>query len=287
MIFNLSLMMKPYFIQRLQDAQTISDSMVCVGLDPDLNKLPKSLRKRYRSPQSAVLAFNEAIIQATVPYACAYKLNAAFYESLGSCGFDVLKTTVDFIPKDKIRIIDAKRGDIGNTASKYAESIFGLLEADGCTVAPYMGLDAVEPFLAYKDRAVFVLVRTSNPSSDQLQSLMIYGEPLYAHVAHLAFTWGKELPGSIGFVVGATNPTELLHLRKLYSSTPFLIPGIGAQGGSIDAVANVATSNGLVLVNSSRGILYASSDGDFDAMAANAARQLRDELNRAINSHAD
>ncbi len=280
-------MMKPDFIQRLQDAQTISDSMVCVGLDPDLNKLPESLHKKYRSPQSAVLAFNEAIIQATSPYACAYKLNAAFYESLGSCGFDVLKTTVDFIPKDKIRIIDAKRGDIGNTASKYAESIFGLLEADGCTVAPYMGLDAVEPFLAYKDRAVFVLVRTSNPSSDQLQSLMIYGEPLYAHVAHLAFTWGEDLPGSIGFVVGATNPTELLHLRKLYPSTPFLIPGIGAQGGSINVAANVATSNGLVLVNSSRGILYASSDGDFNEMAANAARQLRDELNRAINSHAD
>lgn len=279
--------MKPDFIQRLHVAQTISDSMVCVGLDPDLNKLPESLRKKYRSTQSAVLAFNEAIIQATAPYACSYKLNAAFYESLGSCGFDVLKTTIGFIPKDKIRIIDAKRGDIGNTASKYAESIFDLLEADGCTVAPYMGLDAVKPFLAYKDRAVFVLIRTSNPSSDQLQSLIADGKPLYAHVAHLAFTWGEKLPGSIGFVVGATNPIELHDLRRLYSDTPFLIPGIGVQGGSIDAVAGVATSDGPVLVNSSRGILYATSGEDFDEMAANAARDLRDELNHAVNSYAD
>lgn len=280
-------MIQPDFIQRLRAAQTISDSMVCVGLDPDMNKLPESLHKKYGSLPSAVLAFNEAIIQATAPYACAYKLNAAFYESLGSCGFDVLKTTIDSIPKDKIRIIDAKRGDIGNTASKYAESIFDLLEADGCTVAPYMGLDAVKPFLVYKDRAVFVLVRTSNPSSDQLQSLIADGKPLYAHVAHLAFTWGKEFPGAIGFVVGATNPTELHDLRRLYSDTPFLIPGIGAQGGSIDAVASAATPDGPVLVNSSRGILYASSGEDFDEMAANAARQLRDELNHAVNSHAD
>ena len=280
-------MMKPDFIQRLHDAQNISDSMVCVGLDPDLNKLPESLHKKHGSLQSAVLAFNEAVIQATAPYSCAYKLNAAFYESLGSCGFDVLKTTVGLIPENKIRIIDAKRGDIGNTASKYAESIFDLLEADGCTVAPYMGLDAVEPFLAYEGRAVFVLIRTSNHSSDQLQSLIADGRPLYAHVAHLAFTWGEEFPGSIGFVVGATNPIELRDLRKLYPDTPFLIPGIGAQGGSIDAVANAATPNGLVLVNSSRGILYASSGEDFDEMAANAARELRDKLNHAVNSHAD
>ncbi len=277
--------MRTKFIQRLRAAQTSSRSFICVGLDPDLNKLPESLRKKHGSPQSAILAFNESIVQATAPYACGYKLNVAFYESLGSCGFDVLKTTMNFIPKDKIRIIDAKRGDIGNTAAKYAESIFDLLSADGCTVAPYMGLDAVRPFLAYKDRAVFVLIRTSNPSSDQFQSLISDGKPMYAHVAHSAFTWGEEFPGSIGFVVGATNPTELLDLRQRYPRTPFLIPGIGVQGGSVDAMANVATSDGLVLVNSSRGILYASSGEDFDEMAANATLQLRDELNHAVHSH--
>ncbi len=279
--------MKSDFIQRLRTAQTISSSVVCVGLDPDLGKLPEFLYQEHGSAASAVLAFNKAIIRATAPYACAYKLNAAFYESLGSCGFDVLKRTLGMIPKGKIHLVDAKRGDIGNTASKYADSLFGLLNTDGCTVAPYMGMDAAAPFLMYEDRAVFILVRTSNPSSDQLQSLMMDGLPLYAHVARLAAEWAEALPGTVGFVAGATHPAELLHLRKLYPHTPFLIPGVGAQGGSMDAVAQAATSDGLVLVNSSRGILYASSGEDFDEMAANAAKQLRETLNQAIHAHAD
>lgn len=279
--------MKGDFIQRLRNTQSISSSMVCVGLDPDVKKLPDFFRSQHRSPQSAVIAFNEAIIQATAPYACAYKLNAAFYECLGIRGFDVMKTTIDFIPKDKIRIVDAKRGDIGNTASKYAESIFDLLGADGCTVAPYMGSDAVKPFLSYAGRAVFILVRTSNPSSNQLQSFTVDSQPLYEHVADLAYHWGLGESGSVGFVVGATNPSELRHLRRKYPATPFLIPGIGAQGGGLDAAADVATSDGPVLVNSSRGILYASSGRDFDRMAAAAARELRDALNQTTPSHAD
>ncbi|MCY4205415.1 MAG: orotidine-5'-phosphate decarboxylase [Bacteroidetes bacterium] len=275
------------FFERLRNAQIATNSLVCVGLDPDLEKIPDFLGKQYKSPEAIVTAFNRAIIQATAPYACAYKLNSAFYESMGGSGFDVLKTTLESIPKDKIRIIDAKRGDIGNTASKYAYSIFNLLDADGCTVAPYMGLDAVEPFLAYEGRAVFILVRTSNPSSHQLQSLMADGHSLYEHVARLAFTWGENLPGSVGFVVGATNPAELTHLREEYPDTPFLIPGIGAQGGSIATVGNVAHSKGLVLVNSSRGILYASAGENFDKMAAKAAMELRNILNKAIHDHAD
>ena len=279
--------MKTDFIRHLRNVQTISNSVVCVGLDPDLSRLPKFLLQKYSTPQSAVLAFNEAVIQATSPYACAYKLNAAFYENLGQCGFDVLKGTLDYIPKDKIRLIDAKRGDIGNTACMYASSIFRLLDADGCTVAPYMGSDAVKPFLAYSGRAVFVLVRTSNPNSNEFQSLIIDGRPLYEHVANLAARWGEQLPGSVGFVVGATNLFELQQLRSLHPNIPFLIPGVGAQGGSLEGAASVATPEGLVLINSSRGILYASSDTGFADASAHAAAKLRDTLNQAIDSNGD
>ena len=278
---------KSGFARRLRDIQTATGSLICVGLDPDLDKIPEFLREKHASSQSAVLAFNKAIIQATVPYACAYKLNSAFYENLGSYGFDVLSKTLDFIPERRIRIVDAKRGDIGNTASMYASSIFDLLKADGCTVAPYMGSDAVKPFLKYEGCAAFVLVRTSNLSSSQLQSLVVDDQPLYQRVAELAFEWGKQSPGTVGFVVGATNPTELQQLRDHYPQTPFLIPGIGVQGGSIDAVASVVTSDGLVLVNSSRGILYASSNDDFDGVAADATRTLRDALNQAITANTD
>lgn len=270
------------FTERLRYAQSVSNSLVCVGLDPDPEKLPKFLLRQHTSAASSVLAFNQAIIEATAPYACAYKLNAAFYENLGSEGFDVLRATVRLIPEHLLSLIDAKRGDIGNTANQYASSIFDLLRADACTVAPYMGADAVTPFLRYEGCAAFVLIRTSNPNSDQLQSLMINGAPLYEHVARLASDWSAGCPGSIGFVVGATNPHELHQLRAQHPEVPFLIPGIGAQGGSIQAAASAATSKGLVLINSSRGILYASSGSDFDQRAAAATQQLRDALNEAI-----
>ena len=272
--------MESNFTERLHNAQAACDSMVCVGLDPDVAKLPDSLRQKHARPEAAILDFNSAIIQATAPYACAYKLNAAFYENLGSNGFSTLAATIDLLPSHALCIVDAKRGDIGNTARSYASSIFNLLGADGCTVAPYMGLDAVQPFLEYRGRATFVLVRTSNPSSDELQSLIMDGKPLYEHVANRAATWGKNFPGSVGFVVGATKPQELQRLRDQHPTIPFLIPGVGAQGGSIEAAACAATPKGLILVNSSRSILYASPDKDFDKMAAKAARKLRDALNQ-------
>jgi len=279
--------MQPDFLQRLRNAQRESKSVVCVGLDPDLSKIPESHRQNYDSPNSAVLGFNQAIIQATASYVCAYKLNSAFYEVLGRDGFDVLKTTIRLIPKNKLCIVDAKRGDIGNTASMYASSIFDTLNADACTVAPYMGSDAIKPFLAYSGRAAFVLVRTSNPSGDHLQSLMIEDKPLYKYVAKLAYSLGSSSAGSVGFVVGATNPEELCLLREEYPEMPFLIPGIGAQGGQLDAVAKVATSRGRVVVNSSRAILYSSKDSNFATKAGHAARDLSDSLNQAIAKHAD
>ncbi len=272
--------MESNFTERLRNAQSASDSMVCVGLDPDIARLPDTIRQKYATPETAILAFNGAIIQATAPFACAYKLNSAFYENLGSRGFSILAATIDLIPNHALCIVDAKRGDIGNTARKYASSIFNLLGADGCTVAPYMGFDAVQPFLEYRDRATFVLVRTSNPSSDELQSLTINGKPLYEHVANQASAWAKKSSGSVGFVVGATKPQELQQLRDQHPTIPFLIPGVGAQGGSVKAAARAATSKGLVLVNSSRSILYASPNKDFDQMAAKATRKLRDALNQ-------
>ncbi|MCY4172170.1 MAG: orotidine-5'-phosphate decarboxylase [Bacteroidetes bacterium] len=278
--------MQPDFIQRLRNAQHETGSLVCVGLDPDLSKIPVSLRQQYDSPTSTVLAFNKAIITATSSYVCAYKLNSAFYEVLGKEGFDILKTTLELIPMNKICLVDSKRGDIGNTASKYASTIFDYLNADACTVAPYMGTDAIKPFLEYPGCAAFILVRTSNPSGDELQSLKIDGQSLYKYVAELAYTLGQPLSGSVGFVVGATNPEELCRLRQEYPETPFLIPGIGAQGGHLNAVATVATSKGLVLVNSSRGIIYASDCQNFDTFAANAARDLRDSLNQLISTDA-
>ena len=272
--------MESNFTERLHSAQSACDSMVCVGLDPEIAKLPEPLRQKYAKPEAAILAFNSAIIQATAPYACAYKLNAAFYENLGGGGFSTLAATIDLIPNHALCIVDAKRGDIGNTARNYASSIFNLLGADGCTVAPYMGFDAVRPFLEYRGRATFVLVRTSNPSSDEFQSLIVNGKPLYEHVANQAAAWGEQSSGSVGFVVGATKPQELQWLRDQHPTIPFLIPGVGAQGGSVKAAARAATSKGLVLVNSSRSILYASPNRDFDQMAANAARKLRDALNQ-------
>jgi len=278
--------MQKNFTDRLCSAQKKIGSLVCVGLDPDLSKIPHCHMKKFHSTHEAVIAFNQSIIRATAPFACAFKLNVAFYENLGEYGFSVLQSTLNAIPHDKIQIIDAKRGDIGNTASQYASSIFELLNADGCTVAPYMGSDAVKPFLAYSGRIAFVLIRTSNPSGDQLQSLMVDQRPLYQHVARLAYSWGEQSPGSVGFVVGATNPEELKILRNKYPTVPFLIPGIGVQGGYLDVVAKVSTPEGPVLVNNSRGILYASSEQDFETMAAQAAKELRDLLNNAIKHHA-
>ena len=185
--------MESNFTERLRNAQSACGSMVCVGLDPDIAKLPDILRQKHAKPEAAILAFNSAIIQATAPYSCAYKLNAAFYENLGSGGFSTLASTIDLIPNHALCIVDAKRGDIGNTARSYASSIFNLLGADGCTVAPYMGFDAVRPFLEYRDRATFVLVRTSNPSSDEFQSLIADAKPLYEHVASQAAAWGGNI----------------------------------------------------------------------------------------------
>lgn len=263
------------FSDKLRAAQAATRSRLCVGLDPDPARFPARLAADRADV--GVLAFNTAIIDATEDLACAYKLNLAFYESLGPEGWRALADTVRAVPDDRLVILDGKRGDIGNTARRYAEGAFEQLGADACTVAPYMGRDAIRPFLQHAGRCAFVLVATSNESGPDLQQALVDGQPLYRLVARLAVEAAAEQPGEVGFVVGATRPELLAELRETYPEVPFLIPGVGAQGGDPDAVI-AASRSGPTLVNSSRSILYASAGADFARAARDAAAALRDAL---------
>lgn len=270
------------FVDRLLRVQQKRRSVLCVGLDPDPERFPRPLRDRGRLAD-AVIDFHAAIVEATAPAACAYKLNFAFFEALGADMHRVLETTIGLIPDDALVVADAKRGDIGNSARFYAESIFDLLGCDGCTVSPYMGQDSVAPFLAYDDRATFVLARTTNPGAAALQEATLDDgrgrTPLYLQVARAADRWGREAPGTAGLVAGATAPEAMRRLRKAAPTLPFLIPGIGAQGGEAEAVMRAAaTPEGPVLVSSSRSIIYASDGDDYAEAAGEAARTLADRL---------
>lgn len=263
------------FSEKLRAAQSATESRVCVGLDPDPARLPAPFLDRPNA--AGVLAFNRAIIEATADVACAYKPNLAFYEALGADGWRVFEETVAAVPDGRIVIADAKRGDIGNTARMYARAFFERAGADAVTVSPYMGSDAVEPFLGAEGGCAFVLVATSNASAPELQGLVAGGEPVYRHAARLAVEAAEGQPGEAGFVVGATRPELLAELRAAYPDVPFLVPGVGAQGGNAAAVVEAAGS-GPLLVNSSRGVLYASAGDDYEEAARRAASSLRDAL---------
>ena len=260
------------FFQKLASAARKNNSLLCVGLDPDPELMPDRL---------AILEFNRAIIDTTRDLVCAYKLNFAFYEVAGAEGFEILKSTVDYIPDDIPTIADAKRGDIGNTARAYARSIFTNLNFDAATVNPYLGFDSVEPFIQYRDRGVFILCRTSNPGAADFQSLRLAGKPgsLFEVVAEKASQWNSH--GNIGLVVGATYPQELKLIREGYPDMPLLIPGIGAQGGDLElAVRYGADARGeKTIINSSRQVIYASRGKDFAPAARRAATELRDQIN--------
>lgn len=266
--------MNATFTSRLKAIQSERRSVVCVGLDPDPSRLPAHLGE---DPLVATRTFCLEIIRATRETACAFKFNFAFFEALGSKGLDILSESVAEARNHALTVADAKRGDIGNSASFYASSVFADLGFDSVTVAPYMGRDSVEPFLQHAGTCAFILARTSNPGGEDFQRMEIAGKPLYEHVARSAADWASPLPAEAGLVVGATDLDALAHLRRILPDTPFLIPGVGAQGGAPAAVMK-ANAGGPVLVNSSRGIIYASQDRDFAAAAAQAARQLADEL---------
>ena len=210
---------------------------------------------------------------------CAYKPNMAFYEAQGSRGWESLKKTCRYIPEEIPIIVDAKRGDIGNTARMYAKAIFEELKGDAVTVNPYMGQDAVSPFLEHEDKCAFVLCLTSNEGAKDFQLSVSEGKPLYEAVAEKVLSWNEK--GNCGLVVGATHPEQLKRIREIAPSLPFLIPGIGAQAGDIESTVRFGTDeNGeLAIINSSRGILYASQQEDFDQAARNEALRLRDAIN--------
>jgi len=263
------------FFDKLEQRIADAHSLLCVGLDPEMAKLPAGV---------SMAEFNRAIVVATQDLVCAYKLNFAFYEAAGTLGWGALEETLKCIPPDIPVIADAKRADIGNTSRAYASAIFDGLKFDAVTVNPYLGFDSVAPFLEYRDRGVFVLCRTSNPGAADFQSLPVTSDgcpaPLYEIVAKKASQWNEH--GNIGLVVGATGAVELSLLRHKHPDLPFLVPGVGAQGGDLALVMRDGQSSspaGLI-VNASRQIIFASSGRDFANDAARAAQALRDEINR-------
>ena len=264
------------FITKLAESSRARDSIVCIGLDPEPDLIPEMLGT---GPQAA-LRFLRRVIRATSDYACAYKPNLAFYERYGSAAFDVLGLTLQAIPSDIPVVLDAKRGDVPNTSAAYADALFDSFHADAVTVAPYLGMDSIEPFCR-EGRYALVLARTSNPGAGDLQDLVVDGRPLYERVVERsAAAFHAE---ACGFVVGATYPEEARRIRELAPDRLFLMPGIGSQGGDIATALRAALDSrgGGVLPSSSRSVTYASSGADFEAAAAAAARSLRDAANAA------
>jgi orotidine-5'-phosphate decarboxylase len=265
------------FIDRLAARWRAADSLLCVGLDPDPTRFPAHLRDR----DDAILAFCRAIADATADLACAFKPQIAYFA--GQAAEEQLQELIAHLrarhPQVPV-ILDAKRGDIGATAEHYAREAFERYGADAVTLSPFMGRDSIEPFLAYADRGVFLLCRTSNPGGDDLQMLDVGGMKLFERVAQLATAWDRD--GQIGLVVGATYPAELARVRALTGTMPLLVPGIGAQGGDVQATLQAGqTADGLGLaVNASRAILYAGHGEDFAERARAAAASLREHINR-------
>jgi orotidine-5'-phosphate decarboxylase len=270
------------YIEKLRNAWSQNNSLICVGLDTDLQKIPEHLRQ---DPQP-IFSFNKSIIEATHDLVCAYKPQIAYYSAIGA--EDQLINTIRYIKDfagDIPVILDAKRGDIGATASLYAKEVFERYQADAVTVNPYMGGDTLKPFLDYKERGVIALCRTSNPGAVDLQNYQSGDCMLYQHVARLAVTeWNYN--NNISLVVGATYPQELREIRSIVEDMPLLVPGVGAQGGDVAAVIN----NGLnshgqgLIINSSRAIIYASSGKDFAQAARAATLKLQSEILAAQSS---
>jgi orotidine-5'-phosphate decarboxylase len=265
--------------QKLQKIIKKNNSFVCVGLDSDLNKIPKFLLEN-RYPQ---FAFNKAIIDATHNFVCAYKPNSAFYEVQGEYGVLQLKMTCDYL-HTKYRqipiILDVKRADIGESNDRYDRFAFEYLGVDAITLHPYLGHEALEPFLKRKDKGCYILCRTSNKGAGEFQDLEIKGKPLYQVVAKsVAKAWDTN--GNCGLVVGATYPSELKTVRKIAPNLELLIPGVGAQGGDLKKAVQYATdkNGGGFIISSSRGIIFAGKDADFAKKAKIETEKLRDQIN--------
>nr|WP_321407989.1 orotidine-5'-phosphate decarboxylase [uncultured Carboxylicivirga sp.] len=258
-------------------------SFLCVGLDTDINKIPRELL----DTTDPIFAFNKQIIDATHEVTVAYKPNLAFYESLGVNGWNSLEKTVNYLKYNYPNIFiiaDAKRGDIGNTSSMYAKAFFDHMEFDSVTVAPYMGEDSVKPFLTYVDKWVILLALTSNKGAYDFQYMTENDEKLFERVIKTSAEWGTE--ENLMYVVGATKAEMLADIRKLIPNHFLLVPGVGAQGGSLEEVAkNGMNSKCGLLVNSSRGIIYASNGNDFAEKAGEAAREVQKDMEALLKEH--
>lgn len=262
-------------MNREQLAQTIhvKKSVLCVGLDTDLRKIPQHLLKE----EDPSFAFNKAIIDATKDHTVAYKINTAFYEAQGIEGWKSLQRTLEYIPAGIFTIADAKRGDIGNTSEQYARTFFYTYPFDSVTVAPYMGSDSVQPFLQFPDKWAIVLGLTSNAGSADFQFLPSGDELLYERVLRTVSGWGS--PENLMFVIGATREEQLKQVRTMLPDHFFLIPGVGAQGGDVPTVCrNTVNEDGGILINVSRAVIYASSGEDFAERAFEAARDYQRQM---------
>jgi orotidine-5'-phosphate decarboxylase len=270
-------MNKQQLFQQIQQKQ----SFLCVGLDTDIQKIPAHLL----SSEDPIFEFNKQIIDATIEYAVAYKPNTAFYESQGSKGWDSLQKTLEYLPQNVFKIADAKRGDIGNTSELYAKAFFEQLQADAVTVTPYMGIDSVKPFLNFPDKWVILLALTSNTGATdfQLQTLQRQ-QPLYEKVIQTSMRWANS--EQMMYVVGATQASYFQQIRQLVPEHFLLVPGVGAQGGDLTMVAKYGlnTTCGL-LVNSSRGIIYADNSVNFAQIAAKEAQKIQKEMANLLETY--
>jgi orotidine-5'-phosphate decarboxylase len=270
-------------IQNLIEQIEKKKSMLCVGLDVDLEKIPKHLLEL----EDPIFEFNKAIIDATQEYCVAYKPNIAFYEAYGLKGWTALKKTIDYLNTfypEQFTIADAKRGDIGNTSSMYAKAFFEDLNFDSVTVAPYMGKDSIEPFLKFKNKHSILLGLTSNAGASDFQFTTSGGEMLFEKVIRTSTTWKNS--HQLMYVVGATKAEYLKTIRSILPNQFLLIPGVGAQGGSLDEVCKYGLSEETygLLINSARGIIYASSDDDFATKAKQKAKALQEQMQGYIQN---
>ncbi|HEY8739062.1 MAG TPA: orotidine-5'-phosphate decarboxylase [Candidatus Dormibacteraeota bacterium] len=267
---------RPRFLDLFAASCAAHDSHLCVGLDPDLDGLPAG----FEPTPDDVLRFVTAIIEATAEFAAAYKPNSAFYEALGPPGMEILEAVIAAAPAGTPVILDAKRGDMANTAERYATACFDRLGASAVTLSPYVGGDSLEPFLRRADRGCFILCRTSNPGADDLQLLEIGDRPLYLEVARRCHQWNSR--GNVGIVAGATRPNDLAAARRECPGMPILVPGVGAQGGDLESATAAAAGDDRdqpFVIAASRSITAAGRDHDFQHAAAAAADDLRQRIN--------
>ena len=272
-------------MNRLQLIAAIKEkqSYLCVGLDTDITKIPQHLQTN----PNAVLAFNKAIIDATKNYCVAYKINTAFYEAMGVKGWQIIEETCNYIPTTHFKIADAKRGDIGNTSAQYAKTFFETFAFDAVTVAPYMGEDSVRPFLEYQNKFTIVLGLTSNAGSNDFQKLIIHStkeeKKLYQIVLEKIANWGNA--NNLMFVVGATQANDLQDIRSIIPNNFLLIPGVGAQGGSLAEVSKYGLNKDCgLLINASRNIIYASNNNNFSEAALQVANNYNIEMKEHLKT---